>query len=110
MQRFVATLAPKVLVTVTLMWSNLLEKAKLSVTTFPSFAKNLLAIDGIKLEADTRLYSFTWRKAFEQYDTVLSEKISTLYTQLIQEWGNVALSKKKRINMILSLLYLKCRR
>lgn len=46
LQRVFATLDPQVLVTVTLMWSNLLEEARLSATTFPTFAKNLLAIDG----------------------------------------------------------------
>lgn len=45
-QRVFATLDAQVLVTVTRMWANLLEEANLSTSSFPTFAKSLIAIDG----------------------------------------------------------------
>jgi len=55
-----------------------------------------LFIDGTKLEADANLYSFTWKRAIDKYETALNGKISQLYDQLIQEGVNLALSKEER--------------
>lgn len=54
-----------------------------------------LFIDGTKLEADANLYSFTWKKAVEKYETALNGNISKLYDKLVQEGVDVALSKEE---------------
>ena len=54
-----------------------------------------LFIDGTKLEADANLYSFTWKRAIDKYEAALNGKSSQLYDQLIQEGGNLALSKEE---------------
>ncbi|EMB55800.1 transposase IS1548-like protein [Streptococcus mutans 1ID3] len=46
LQRVFATLDAQVLVSITLMWSEMLQEASLSAKTFPTFAKRLLAFDG----------------------------------------------------------------
>ncbi|MEW4353296.1 IS1182 family transposase [Streptococcus pneumoniae] len=54
-----------------------------------------LFIDGTKLEADANLYSFTWKKAVEKYETALNGNISKLYDKLVQEGVDLALSKEE---------------
>lgn len=54
-----------------------------------------LFIDGTKLEADANKYSFTWKKAVTKYEAALNGKIGDLYDQVIQEGGNLALSKEE---------------
>lgn len=46
LQRVFATLHPQVLVTITLMWSEVLTEAELDAKSFSSFSKRLVAIDG----------------------------------------------------------------
>lgn len=46
LQRVFATLDAQVLVSVTLMWSEMLQEAELSAKNFSAFSKRLLAIDG----------------------------------------------------------------
>ncbi|VTY27738.1 Uncharacterised protein [uncultured Streptococcus sp.] len=38
-----------------------------------------LFIDGTNLEANANLYSFTWKRVVEKYETALNEEISQLY-------------------------------
>ena len=56
--------------------------------------KDALFIDGTKLQADANIYSFTWKKAIERYESGLVKKVSDMYEELIQTNVDIALSKE----------------
>ena len=57
--------------------------------------KDALFIDGTKIQADAKIYSFTWRKAIERYEAGLIEKVSHLYEELIQTNVDIALTEEE---------------
>lgn len=54
-----------------------------------------LFIDGTKLQADANIYSFTWKKAIDRYESKLNENVEALYETLIQSQVDICLSKEQ---------------
>lgn len=54
-----------------------------------------LFIDGTKLQVDANIYSFTWKKAIDRYESKLNENVEALYETMIQSQVNICLSKEQ---------------
>jgi len=54
-----------------------------------------LSIDDTKLQADVNIYSFTWKKAIERYNSQLNQKVVEQYEELVQLKVDVDLSKEE---------------
>ena len=54
-----------------------------------------LFIDGTKLQADANIYSFTWKKAIDRYESKLNENVEALYETMIQSQVDICLSKEQ---------------
>lgn len=52
-------------------------------------------IDGTKLQVDANIYSFTWKKAIDRYESKLNENVEALSETMIQSQVNICLSKEQ---------------